>query len=69
MTSWLIEHRGKGAYLGLAPNPRSGNDQPLFRADDPRKPAMIFPTSLAAQCELARIAKGPDGFLIVPLRR
>jgi hypothetical protein len=65
---WLIEHAGRGVYLGEIVNPRSGAAMALFRADDDRKAAMTFPTEAAARDEIERIAKVPALLTPVPMR-
>jgi hypothetical protein len=65
--SWLIEHRRFGAYLGIGEHPRNGKIAALYRADDARKPALLFTSLLAATRELEEIATDISPFSVLPL--
>lgn len=62
---YLIEHRTQGAYLGIGIDPKSGGEARLFRAADPRTPALFFVSQLAAQDELDQISASPALYRIV----
>jgi hypothetical protein len=65
--AWLIEHRRFGAYLGIGEHPRTGKVGPLYRADDKRKPALLFANLTAVTRELNEIAKDFAPFNVRPL--
>jgi hypothetical protein len=65
--SWLIEHASLGAYLGEAIHPSNGTTVPLFRAKDNARRVMLFPSKLAAQCEIARLDYPPATLDIVTI--
>lgn len=68
MSRWFaIEHVVRGAYVGLSAHPRSGEPEPAYRYDHPRRRAMSFISTQQAEAEIEEAGINPKMVRIIAI--